>query len=173
MRQQLIAVGLLGGLLALAGLHAVQAANAAAGLTAGSGAIGLAPLQEPTPVIDPQPMPEPIYLPLAQRTYDAAAPGAIASTLRGHLTELSRTGREACWPATHALLDRPEGAVDVKVLAVLRSAAPGVNLDFHVGDYVESGGVVDLAPAACRVLTEWSQAVERIESIPVPPGPGR
>lgn len=127
--------------------------------------------EEPTPVIDPQPLPEPIHLPLVQLAYDPVAPGAVVSKQSGFLSGLSRSGRDACRPGTHALLDKPEGSPGAVVLAVLQSDLPGINLDFHVGDYVEVEGTVDLAPVECRILTHWAMRVSAIQSVDIPPRP--
>jgi hypothetical protein len=127
--------------------------------------------EEPTPVIDPQPLPEAVFLPLIQKAYDPAAPGAVVSQQSGFLTGLSRSGRDACRPGTHALLSKPEGSPGAIVLAVLQSDRPGINLDFHVGDYVEVEGTVDLAPPDCRILTHWAMRVSAIQSVDIPPRP--
>ncbi len=132
---------------------------------------GPTPIDEPTPIIDPQPMPEPIYLPLAQQQFDALAPGAITTNLSGYVAALTRTGRDACYPATHAILSKPEGASNNEVRAVLRSAREGINLDFYTGEHVAVLGVQDLAPVDCQILTLWRMDVEDITIVDIPPGP--
>ena len=52
--------------------------------------------QEPTPIIDPQPQPKPIFLPLTLRSYKASAPDPLDNERTGYLTGLSPSGREAC-----------------------------------------------------------------------------
>lgn len=127
------------------------------------------PIEEPTPVIVPVPMPEPIFLPLAMKSYDSGQPGAIDTAWEGFLTGLSRSGRDACRPGTHALLDKPEGARGAKVMAVLHDAENKILLDLFMGEYVRMTGVSDLAPADCRILTDWVFDVDTIEAIDIPP----
>jgi hypothetical protein len=127
------------------------------------------PIEEPTPVIEPVPMPEPIYLPLTAKNFDRSQPGAIDTALEGFLTGLSRAGRDACRPGTHALLDKPEGSRGAKVMAVLHDAESQIVLDLFMGEYVRMTGVSDLAPTGCRMLTDWVFDVDRIEAIDIPP----
>lgn len=125
--------------------------------------------EEPTPIIEPQPLPKPIFLPLALRTYKASAPDPLDNERTGHLTGLSPSGREACRPAAYALLDRPEGRPGAQALAVLYAGPRAPNLDLFVGEAVRLSGVLHAAPAACRLFTPWMMEVEKIERIELPP----
>lgn len=125
--------------------------------------------QEPTPIIEPQPKPEPIYLPLALRAYKASAPDPLDNQRTGYLTGLSPSGREACRPAAYALLDKPEGRPGSQALAVLYAGPRAQNLDLFVGEAVRVSGALHAAPAGCRLFTPWMMEVEQIERIELPP----
>ena len=136
----------------------------------GPGPVSAARIQEePTPIIEPLPKPEPIYLPLTVRVYKASAPDPLDSERMGYLTGMSAAGRQACQPGVYALLDKPEGRPDAKALAVLYSAAHGPNLDFFVGEAVKVKGALLQSPTQCRIFTVWLMEVERIERIELPP----
>lgn len=157
---------------ALVGLAvAAMTATAASGLSPARATA--APRVDATPVIDPIATPAPAYLPVAVRAYDARLPGPLGSDLRGWVAELRSPGRERCVPATHVLLDRREGLPGAVALAVLRSGRRGLNLDHHVGGFVEVSGPMDLAPPDCRILTDWLLGVTAITPIEVPPGDTR
>jgi len=128
------------------------------------------PQQEPTPVIDPLPVLRPAYLPLAARRHDPRVPEPLSSTVRGYVAELRALGRERCAPATHVLLDKPEGSQGAAAIGVLHSRRPGPNLDLYTGEFVEIGGLTGLAPEPCRILTEWLLEVTSIKVIELPPG---
>ncbi len=153
---------------ALVGLALAAAAAWTAPLaTTASGATTRHP--DATPIIEPIATPAPAYLPLAVRAYDARLPGPLGSDLRGWVAELRSPGRDRCAPATHVLLDRREGHPGATALAVLRAGRPGIKLDHHVGGFVEVGGLMDLAPPDCRVLTDWLLGVTTITPIEVLP----
>ncbi len=136
----------------------------------GGGAGGAARAQaEPTPIIEPLPQVEPVFLPLALRVYKTSAPDPLDSERVGHLTGLSNSGRQSCRPGAYALLDKPEGRVDAKALAVLYTDTRGPNLDLFVGEAVKVTGALYQSPAACRVFTPWLLEVETIERIDLPP----
>ncbi len=129
-----------------------------------------------TPVVDPSPpptpAPDPLYLTLVSKAYDPLIPGPLVSTAQGYVAKLNPAGREACRPATHILLDKPEGTASASPLALLYRSRPDpmLNLDLYLGDYVEVSGLGSLTPEACRSLT-WQQiAVRGIEQREVPPG---
>lgn len=125
--------------------------------------------QEPTPIIEPQPQPTPIFLPLTLRSYKASAPDPLDNERTGHLTGLSPSGREACRPAPYALLSQPEGRPGSQALAVLYAGPRSPNLDLFVGEAVRVSGVLHASPAGCRLFTPWMMEVERIERIDLPP----
>ena len=155
-------------LVLLAALVGVPVLAASRGSRTGVVGVALAQ-QEPTPIIEPLPKPEPIYLPLTVRVYKASAPDPLDSERMGYLTGMSAAGRQACQPGAYALLDKPEGRPDAKALAVLYSAAHGPNLDFFVGEAVKVKGALLQSPTQCRIFTVWLMEVERIERIELPP----
>lgn len=127
-----------------------------------------APAQS-TPIIDPEPVPDPVFLPALAKAHDPRLPEPLPSTHRGYVAELRALGRERCAPASHVLLDRPEGTVGAEALAVLRRARGGPNLDLYAGAYVEVFGLADHAPAECRILTPWLIEVTAIKEVEPPP----
>jgi hypothetical protein len=125
-----------------------------------------------TPIVDPEPVPPPIYLPSAERGVDAAKPPPVTPGVKGYVASLTAAGRRACAPATHVILALPEGSTGNEAVAVAYSAPdrPEINLDLYVTDFVEAGGLEDLAPAECRPVTRRILRVEWVRSIPLPPG---
>jgi hypothetical protein len=104
------------------------------------------------------------------RAYDPRLPEPLSSTLRGYLHVLRPLGRERCAPATHVLLDKPEGTLGAAALAVLHAQRRGPNLDFYAGAFVELRGPQGFAPTDCRILTDWLIDVTSIKVIELPPG---
>ncbi|HRA20408.1 MAG TPA: hypothetical protein PLZ56_08180 [Anaerolineae bacterium] len=155
-------------LVLLAALVGVPVLAASRGPRTGVVGVALAQ-QEPTPIIEPLPPIKPIFLPLAVRTYKASAPDPLDSERVGYLTGMSTAGRQACRPGAYALLDKPEGRVDAKALAVLYTGAQGLNLDLFVGEAVKVKGALLQSASACRVFTPWLLEVETIERIDLPP----
>ncbi len=131
--------------------------------------------QSGTPVVDPEPtatpQPLPIYFPRALSDYDPLAPGPLPSQLNGYVVELEREWRPDCAPATHVLLDRPQGESGAAAKALMYVAPEAhLNLDLYIGEYVSASGLLGLAPEPCRQLT-WSMLeVREITILEVPPG---
>ena len=126
-----------------------------------------------TPIIDPLPVLRPAYLPFAVRAHNPLVPDPLSSTMRGYVAVLRALGRGRCAPATHVLLDKPEGRTGANALAVLRAPRRGPNLDLYVGAFVELTGTMGFAPAECAILTEWLIEVSSITVIELPPGTER
>lgn len=126
-----------------------------AGAYAGTTTNG-APAHRPpsTPIVDPIPVLEPVYLPLAMRKYDPRLPDALAFSFDGYVTALNREGRQTCAPATHLLLSAPEGTPGNKVIAALYSTRR-VELDFYVNLCVHISGPVSLTSTACQRGFTW------------------
>jgi hypothetical protein len=131
-------------------------------------AIPAAPQQ--TPIIDPLPVLRPAFLPFALRGYNPQLPEPLSSTVRGYVAELRALGRERCAPATHVLLDKPEGVLGAAAIGVLHARRPGPNLDLYAGEFVEVGGTTSLAPTPCLILTEWLIEARTVKVIDLPPG---
>jgi len=166
-----LALGLAAGVVADAP-HRHDARALARAVGRGPTAAARAAPQE-TPIIDPLPVLRPAYLPFAVRAYDPQLPEPLSSTVRGYVHSLRAVGLERCAPATHVLLDRPEGRPEARALAVLRAPRRGPNLDFYVGRFVELSGLLGFAPAACSILTDWLIDVASITVIELPPGTAR
>lgn len=144
------------------------------GAPEGAGAVhaqAQAPAQESTPITEPSPVPRPVYLPQLQQRYDPLLPGPIDDERIGWIATLNRAGREACSPATHALLSRPEGSQGAVTQAVLRAAdRPGApRLDFYVGEYVRARGTFDRLPDERCIITRVLMNVEEIAILELPP----
>lgn len=137
--------------------------------TAPGASVQAAALAQSTPIIDPEPVPDPVFLPALAKAHDPRLPEPLPSTHAGYLAELRALGRERCAPASHVLLDRPEGALGAEALAVLRRARGGPNLDLYAGAYVEVFGLADHAPAECQILTPWLIEVTAIKEVEPPP----
>ena len=123
-----------------------------------------------TPIVDPQPEPRPVFLPLTALDHDPLLPVPVGDALEGYVAALTRTGRDACAPATHVLLTQPEGTRGAQTVAVAFAARPepALNLDFYLTEYVRVTGATDLTPAACSIV--WrSVRVETIEILDRPP----
>lgn len=129
-----------------------------------------------TPIVDPVPTetppPLPLYLSIVHRDYDPRLPGPVPSRLEGYVAKLQPDGRRDCAPASHALLDSPEGSAGARVISLLHRARPEpeLNLDLYLGDYVEVTGPVSMAPERCRHLTWQIMAVSQITGRELPPG---
>jgi len=136
----------------------------------GHGAPGRAAAPAQTPIIDPEPDLRPAFLPLVARRHDPRLPEPLGTVYQGYLAELRSLGRARCAPATHVLLDKPEGTLGAAAIAVLRAGRPRLNLDLYVGRYVEVAGPASLSPADCRILTDWSVDVESVTVRERPPG---
>ena len=102
--------------------------------------------------------------------YNPLEPEAISTDHIGYLTSLSNSGRQACWPGTHVLLDRIEGHPDAKALTVLVDRDGELNLDLFVGEYVALSGLSELAPADCKIITNWLLDVDEVEIRELAPG---
>jgi hypothetical protein len=138
------------------------AAAVAARLPAG---VTLQPGQEPpgTPVIDPAPPPEPLYLPVVAAEFDLRAPGPVAAVAEGYLFPLTAQGRRACFPGTHGLTEKDDPASSpVAVAYALRPNDPATALDLYVGSLVELAGVDELPPAACAAVAPRLLGVDRV-----------
>jgi hypothetical protein len=125
-----------------------------------------------TPVVDPEPLVLPLYLPRVEAAYDETVPPPVVPTARGYLAEMQRAGREACPPARHILLTKPEGTPGNKAVAVLVQDLPDpeLTLDLYVAEYVEVKGIEELAPEACRQVTSRLIRVRELRVIDLPPG---
>ena len=107
-----------------------------------------------TPVTEPVPELVPLHLPYVTVNFDALLPPPLESRFRGWVGVLTPSGREACYPATHVLLDRPEGTLGVQAIAVMlpmRPDDPDLTLDLFAGEYVEVIGTSGPAPEPCIV----------------------
>lgn len=158
---------------ALCAMAALALAALAAGDLPADRARAQGPIATPgdgTPIVDPQPEPTPIFVPVAARDHDAALPGPVGGALEGYVAALTRAGRAACAPGTHVLLTRPEGTRGAQTVAVIHAARPGpdLNLDFYLGEYVAASGATDLTPGAC-IIAWRSMRVEAIEVLDTPP----
>ena len=130
------------------------------------------PEAQETPFVDPGEIPLPLYLPrLAQRD-DRLAPPPLTVGARGFVAALNRRGREACDPATHALLAQPEGSVGNRAVAVLvqEGTEPALTLDLYIGEYVEVAGTDSTSAIDCWPVTERLIGVRRIRVVERPPG---
>lgn len=130
------------------------------------------PPPEDTPIVDPDPEPEPLFLPLVLARADKTEPPPLLPEVQGYVAVLTRAGREACAPATHAVLARPEGTPGNTAVAVAYASPdePDMNLDLYVTDFVVAGGIEDLAPPECRIVSTRLLEVRRIRVVPLPPG---
>lgn len=124
-----------------------------------------------TPITEPEPELHPLYLPFVSVDFDPLLPPPLESRWRGWVGALTPSGRTACQPATHVLLDLPEGTRGVRAIAVLRPMNPddpALTLDLVVGEYVEVIGASEPPPAAC-IVTWQSLAVGVITVLDPPP----
>jgi hypothetical protein len=152
-------------------LFATTAAALASGVDQGPEPT-VTPGADETPIVDPQPQPLPVYLPCAARRADRALPPPLLPDARGFVASLSRTGREACSPATHVLLAEREGTSPNSAAAVVYASPrnPEINLDLYVSDFVVVSGLEDNAPTACSGVTRRLIEVRAVRVVPVPPG---
>jgi len=123
-----------------------------------------------TPVVDPEPAPGRVFLPRVIRGEDAALPPPIVPVEHGWLASLTERGREACAPATHVLLEKREGALHNRTVAVLDDLLVDLSLDLFIGEFVEVNGTESMSPEACRSLTSRLIGVTWIRRVPRPPG---
>lgn len=130
------------------------------------------PAPDETPIVDPVPKPHPSYLPALMRGVDRTEPPPLTPEVGGFVAVLSRDGRSACAPATHALLAEPEGSSPNHAVAVVYADPDraDLNLDLYVSDFVLASGLEDLAPPACRQVARRLIAVRRLTVVEVPPG---
>ncbi len=124
-----------------------------------------------TPITDPEPELHPLYLPYVSVEFDALLPPPLETRSLGWVGSLTPSGREACHPATHVLLELPEGTRGNRAIAVLRPMYPedpAINFDLFVGEYVDVVGASEPAPAAC-IITRQQLAVGTITALDPPP----
>jgi hypothetical protein len=129
------------------------------------------PIIDPHPTSTPTPVPQPIYLTFLAQHYDPLAPGAVPASATGYVAKLDVRGRIECAPATHVLLDAPEGELGARAVSLLYRSpnAPALNLDLYVGDYVEAAGLVSLAPERCRSVCWQLMEVSEVREREIPP----
>jgi hypothetical protein len=156
----------------LAALGMLIAASVVPGLPTAAAPIAQGQPTPPdgTPIVDPVPELRPIFLPLAVQRYDPRLPGPVGDAIEGYVAALTRAGRDACSPATHVLLTRPEGTRGAETVAVAFAGRPGpdLNLDFYLGEYVRVTGATDVAPEAC-VIAWRSVRVATLTVVDTPP----
>jgi len=125
-----------------------------------------------TPIVDPEPLVVPLYMPYTAARYDETQPPPLAPIFHGYVAALTPSGRQACAPATHILLLQPEGTPGNTGIAALVQGGsdPNLTLDLYIAEYVEVKGTQDVAPEACRQVTQRLLHVREITIIRLPPG---
>jgi hypothetical protein len=112
-------------------------------------------------------------MPNTMQRYDPLAPGPLPASAEGFVVQLQPEWREQCAPATHVLLDRPEGSVGAEAVSLLYrwAGATEINLDLYIGEYVRAAGLLMMAPEGCSELSWQMIEVREIEIIELPPRP--